>query len=150
MNSDLIESARKQLEDIVSFFGVNASVSASGEVDTIKLSVEVETGGHLIGHRGETLAALQHIMNMIIRRQTDERIYVHVDVGGYREARLSKLEEQAREAAEKAKSEDTEVALPMMTAAERRHIHSVLTDIEGVSSESRGEGNRRRLIVKPS
>ena len=150
MGDELIETARKKLEDIVSFFGVKADVTASGAEDTIKLAVEVESGGHLIGHRGETLAAIQHIMNMIVRRETTERVYVHVDVGGYREARLAKLEEQAKEAADKAKSESTEVVLPMMSPAERRHIHSMLTDIEGVSSESRGEGNRRRLVVKPS
>ena len=150
MNDELIESARQHLSDLLSFFEINADVRAELNEDTIKLSVETDTGGRLIGHRGETLAALQHIMNMMIRHQTTERVYVHVDIGGYRQARLEKLEEQAREAVEQVKTEGEEVTLPMMSPAERRHIHAMLTDVEGVTSESRGEGNRRRLVVKAS
>jgi spoIIIJ-associated protein len=73
-----------------------------------------------------------------------------VDVGGYREARLAKLEEQAQEAVSQVRSEGTEVPLPMMSAAERRHIHTVLAEAEGVVTESRGDGNRRRLVIKPA
>ncbi|HUC20209.1 MAG TPA: KH domain-containing protein, partial [Candidatus Polarisedimenticolaceae bacterium] len=127
MNDELIESARQHLSDLLSFFEINADVRAELNEDTIKLSVETDTGGRLIGHRGETLAALQHIMNMMIRHQTTERVYVHVDIGGYRQARLEKLEEQAREAVEQVKTEGEEVTLPMMSPAERRHIHAMLT-----------------------
>jgi spoIIIJ-associated protein len=150
MNQELIETARKYLTDLLSFFEVNADVEATNTEDTIALSVDTDAGGRLIGHRGETLAALQHIMNMMIRRQTDERIYVHVDIGGYRQARLEKLEEQAKEAAERVRSEGEEVTLGMMSAAERRHIHSMLGEEPGVQSESRGDGNRRRLVIKPA
>lgn len=150
MNEQLVESARKHLSDLLSFFEVNADVGADASGDTIKLTVETEDGGRLIGHRGETLGALQHIMNMILRRETQERIYVHVDIGGYVQARLKKLEEQAMEAVEQVRADGAEVTLPMMNAAERRHVHAMLTEVEGVTSESRGEGNRRRLVVKAS
>ncbi len=147
MNEELVESAKRQLSDLLSFFELNTAVDASSTEDTIMLSVDTDDGGRLIGHRGETLAALQHIMNMLVRRQTTERVYVHVDIGGYRQARLEKLEEQAREAADKVRAGGEGVALTMMSPSERRHIHAMLTEVEGVRSESRGEGNQRRLIV---
>ena len=148
MSPELVRLAQQRLEDVLSFFEVNAAVTSSHTEDTIQLAVDSEAGGRLIGHRGETLAAIQHIMNMIIRRQTDERIYVHVDIGGYRQARLEKLEEQARAAADRAKAEGVEVPLPMMSPAERRYIHATMGEVAGITTESRGEGNQRRLIVK--
>ena len=150
MTPELTEKARTYLQDLLSFFEVNAEVQATTTEDSIELTVDTDGGGRLIGHRGETLGAIQHIMNMMIRRQTDERVYVHVDIGGYRKARLAKLEEQATEAAGKVRADGEEVSLPMMNAAERRHIHSFVTDIDGVTTESRGEGSQRRLVVKPA
>lgn len=151
MSSGLADSAKRHLEDLLSFFEVNVPVEATQTDDTIELAVATEeSGGRLIGHRGETLAALQHILNMMIRRETDERVYVHVDIGGYREARLAKLEEQAREAVARVRSEGAEVPLPMMSAAERRHIHTVLGEVEGIVTESRGDGSRRRLVIIPA
>jgi spoIIIJ-associated protein len=142
--------AKQRLEDLLSFFEVNATVTAAPEDDSINLSVEAEGGGRLIGHRGETLAAIQHVLNMMVRRETDERIYVHVDIGGYRQARLAKLEEQAQEAITRVRAEGVEVPLPMMNAAERRHLHTVLGEEEGIIAESQGEGSRRRLVIRPA
>ncbi|HUC87322.1 MAG TPA: KH domain-containing protein [Candidatus Saccharimonadales bacterium] len=150
MNPALPDTAKQRLEDLLSFFGANVEVTATSSEDTIELSVNSEAGGRLIGHRGETLAAIQHVLNMMMRRETDERIYVHVDIGGYRQARLAKLEEQAQEAITRARAEGVEVPLPMMSAAERRHLHTVLGEIDGIVAESQGEGSRRRLVIKPA
>jgi len=149
---ELVQAAKHRLEDMLSFFEINAEVTATATAseDTIELAVASEGGGRLIGHRGEVLAAIQHLMNMMIRRDTLERVYVHVDIGGYREARLAKLEEQALAAAERVRTEGVEVPLPMMNAAERRHIHSAMGEVVGITTESRGEGSHRRLIVKPA
>ena len=149
MNQELVATAKKRLEDMLSFFEVNAKVEATSGEDTIELAVDAEAGGRLIGHRGEMLAAIQHMLNMMIRNETTDRVYVHVDIGGYRQARLEKLEEQARTAAQKVLDDNEEVILPMMNAAERRHIHGVLTGVNGIATESRGEGNRRRLVIRP-
>jgi spoIIIJ-associated protein len=147
---ELVQAAKHRLEDMLSFFEINAEVTATSSEDTIELAVTSEGGGRLIGHRGEVLAAIQHLMNMMIRRDTLERVYVHVDICGYREARLAKLEEQALAAAERARSEGVEVPLAMMNAAERRHVHSAMGGVAGITTESRGEGSNRRLIVKPA
>jgi spoIIIJ-associated protein len=144
----ITESAKKHLEDLLTFFGVNTSVDAHQQDDRIELFVDADDSGHLIGHRGETLSSLQHILNMIIRRETDERVYVHIDIGGYRKARLERLEARTHEVVTKVAGDGEEVMLPPMTPAERRHIHSLLSDHESVVTESRGEGTRRRLVIK--
>jgi spoIIIJ-associated protein len=150
MTPELADTAKRYLQDLLSFFEVNAEVEVEVSDDTIQLAVTSEAGGRLIGHRGETLAALQHVTNMMLRGQTTERVYVHVDIGGYRQARLEKLAEQAREAATKVRAEGVEVPLAMMSPAERRHIHAALTDEPGITTESRGEGSGRRLVIKPT
>jgi spoIIIJ-associated protein len=147
--ADVTESARKHFEDLLTFFGVNVEVTAERDEDTILLAADTDDGGQVIGHRGETLEALQYVVNMMIRRETDERVYVRLDVGGYRRGRLERLETQANDAARKVgDEEEDEITLPQMNAAERRHIHSLFTDHETVTTESRGEDKRRRLVVK--
>ncbi len=148
MNQELVDQAKKYLEDLLTFFGVNTTVEAHSEGDTIKLSVESDLSGRLIGHRGETLQSLQHIVNMMIRRATTERVYVHIDVGGYREARMERLGAKAEQIAERVVESGHEVILPPMNAAERRHIHALLSEREDVETESRGEGRQRRLVIK--
>lgn len=148
--STVRDSAKQHLEDLLTFFEVNTTVEASQEGDTILLSVDSDLSGHIIGHRGETLAALQHLVNMMVRKESDERVYVHVDVGGYRKARLERLEIKAKKIASQVRDQQREVILPPMTPAERRHVHSILSEVEGVVTESRGEGSRRRLVVRPA
>lgn len=148
MSQELIDKAKQNLEDLLTFFGVNTTVEAEGEDDTIKLSVESDLSGRLIGHRGETLASLQHLVNMMVRRQTTERVFVHIDVGGYREARLERLGAKAEQIAEKVAESGREVMLPPMNAAERRHVHSLLAERGDVETESRGEGRDRRLVIR--
>lgn len=142
------EFAKQRLEDLLTFFGVNTTVAVSVDNQTIELALDSDLSGALIGHRGETLAALQHMVNMLVRTQYPERWYVHVDIGGYRQARLERLEAKAVKIAERVVESGKEVILPPMNAAERRHVHSALSDNDAVETESRGDGSRRRLVIK--
>lgn len=142
------QRAQQHLEDLLTFFEVNTTVGVKQEGETILLTVDSDLSGQLIGHRGETLSALQHLVNMMVRKELDERVYVHVDVGGYRKARFERLEAKAKKLAERVLEDGQEVVLPPMSPAERRHIHSFLADFNGVTTESQGEGSRRRLVIK--
>jgi spoIIIJ-associated protein len=147
MATDIASIAKHRLEDLLAFFGANAQVQSEFDGETLKLSVDTEDTGRLIGHRGETLSALQHIMSMSLQGQNHERLYVHIDVGGYKQARAERLVERAREAAEKVAETGEEVVLPPMSPAERRLVHMELREAAGVATESRGEGPRRRLVI---
>jgi spoIIIJ-associated protein len=146
--SDLTSTAQQKLEDLLAFFGFNTTVTATRDDTTLDLAVDTEDSGRLIGHRGETLEALQHVMNMIMKRETTERIYVHIDVAGYKKARADRMVAKAKEIALQVKDSGREVVLPPMSAAERRLVHMELRDMDGIETESQGEGSQRRLIVR--
>ncbi len=101
----------------------------------------------LIGRRGETLAALQLLMHLIISRQADTRDRVIVDVEGYRHRREENLRSMAHRIAEQVRSSGRAVMLEAMPPNERRIVHMALADFEDISTESEGEGDQRRVVV---
>lgn len=148
MNDDLLALAKVRLEDILSFFEINADVKVSEEDEQIKLSVDTDGGGRLIGRHGETLAALQHLLNALVRRQTTERVFVNLDVAGYKAAQAEKLAAKAKSLAEKAISTGQPQTMRPMTPAERRLVHMALADFSEIETESTGEDPYRRVVIK--
>jgi spoIIIJ-associated protein len=144
----ITRQAQQFLEDLLTFFGVNTQVEASEEDDTIQLLVNSDSGGKLIGHRGENLAAMQYLVNMMIRQLTTERIYVHIDVGGYKKARTERIVGRALEIARDVEETGQPQVLPPMNAGERRQVHMALAELPGVETESQGEGRGRRITIR--
>ena len=101
----------------------------------------------LIGRRGETLAALQLIVNMIVTKQAGHHERVIVDAEGYRQRREDNLRVMAERIAAQVRSTGTSVTLEAMSPNERRLIHMALADYSDISSESTGEGDQRRVVV---
>ena len=103
----------------------------------------------LIGQYGINLAALQHLLRIIIRKQARDRITFAVDVDNYRKNRLEYLKNIADNSTEKAKRENKLVVLEPMTPGDRRIIHIELAKDDEITSESIGEGETRRISIKP-
>ena len=101
----------------------------------------------LIGRRGETLAALQLLLHLVISRQADTRDRVIVDVEGYRQRREENLRSMAQRIAEQVRTSGRAVMLEAMPPNERRIVHMALADYEDISTESEGEGDQRRVVV---
>ncbi len=114
----------------------------------ITLSVATEASGRLIGHHGETLASIQHLLSMLARR-SGERRRIHVDIGCYKQAREYYLRQAAGQAATRVLETGREEELRPMNAAERRIVHQALVERGDVQTESRGEEPKRRIVVKP-
>ncbi|HSH31167.1 MAG TPA: R3H domain-containing nucleic acid-binding protein [Candidatus Saccharimonadales bacterium] len=148
MNDDLLALAKLRLEEILTFFGVNTGVKAQFTGETIELSVDADVTGRLIGHRGETLAALQQLLNAIVRGQTSERVFVSIDIAGYKKARANHLTDKVQLDAKKVLETGEPKYLRPMNAAERRIIHMALADMPEVVTESEGEGMGRRVVIK--
>lgn len=149
--SDTLEFAKLRLEELISFFGINVVVAADVSDDGIELNIgNTPASPRLIGHRGETLRALEYLINQIVKAHDGDSPRVLVDIAGYKEARRLSLEELAREIAERVKSSGTEEELKPMNPADRRVIHMALRDIDGVATESRGDGYDRRIVVVPA
>lgn len=148
MTESTLDLARRRLEELVSFFGVNAEVTVAETDDGIELELVADASGKLIGHRGENLRSIQYLVNLMVQRAGEKR-RVFVDIAGYKKARAYQLEKQAREAAERVAETGTEEELAPMNAAERRIVHMVLRDLPAVATESRGEEPRRYIAIVP-
>jgi spoIIIJ-associated protein len=149
--SDTLEFAKLRLEELVSFFGINVQVGADVTDDGIELSIDnTPASPRLIGHRGETLRAIEYLLGQMVKAHDADAPRVLVDIAGYKEQRRHSLEELAKEAAERVMAAGDEEELKPMNPAERRIVHMVLREIEGVDTESRGDGHDRRIVIKPS
>ncbi|MEP6710385.1 MAG: R3H domain-containing nucleic acid-binding protein [Candidatus Saccharibacteria bacterium] len=142
-----IDFAKKYLEDILSFFGVNVSVEASISDDLIELSVpSTESNSILIGRNAETLRAIQYTISTTLRNKDAALARVNVDIADYKKQRAEKLAETARGWIEQVrKTGDSYIA--DINAADRRVVHQVATEYEDIQTFSEGEGRERRLII---
>ncbi len=107
-----------------------------------------EDSGLLIGRRGQTLQALQFLVNLIVRKQF-EGVRVLLDVENYRQRRELQLREMATTIAKRVAETNRSITLEPMPPADRRIIHTSLTDHPGVSTESTGEGEGRKVTIMP-
>ena len=101
-----------------------------------------------MGAQGEVLDALQELTRLAVTRETGERSRLMLDVAGFRAAKRSAIEEQAREACERAKSSGEPVSMPPMTAFERKVVHDVVA-AAGLVSESDGAEPNRYVVIAP-
>lgn len=144
-----LDFARKFLEDLLSFFGLNTEVDAAREDDTIQLNVpSSEQNGFLIGQHGDNLRSLQHLTNMALKRSGSDNIAVVVDVAGYKAQRSERLSDHVRKLAADVAEHGGEKTLEPMSSYERRVVHKTVSEIDGVESESVGEGRDRRVVIK--
>ena len=126
---------------------VTTYVSEISDDCDVAFEIEGEDSGLLIGRRGETLQALQFLVNMVINKKMDRPAYITIDVEGYRERRQDALKDTAERAAESALSSGESQTLQPMNAADRRIIHITLVDHPDVDTQSRGHGDQRRVVV---
>ena len=146
-----IEDARKFLEDILSFFGLNATITASVEEDVIELSVpSTHLNGFLIGHHGETLRALQAMVSTMLKNKEAILNRVNIDIADYKQHRAEKLLEQLATWVEKVRETKEPYALQPMNPADRRTIHRGLEDYSDVTSHSEGEARDRHIVLELS
>ncbi|HOD35014.1 MAG TPA: RNA-binding cell elongation regulator Jag/EloR [Syntrophales bacterium] len=142
--------AQKLLEGILQRMGVNARVTIQEAPDATLLVVEGNDNGLLIGKRGQTLDALQHLVNKAVNRQEKDRKQIVIDTEDYRRKREESLVALAEKLARKAKRTRKAVTLSNMNARERRIIHLALQGDESLTTKSRGEGSHRKIIIQPS
>lgn len=145
------EFAQNYLEDLLSFFGLNTKVDVSQDEHTVELQVPSSSAnGFLIGQHGENLRSLQHLTNMALKRGGYEDTAVVIDVAGYKKQRNERLSEHIRKIGEEVKESGEARTLEPMSAYERRVVHQAVSEIDGVSSSSTGEGRDRRVVIEPS
>ncbi len=148
MNKDeSIRFAQKYLEDLLSFFGANITVSSTCDEDVIELSVPSnELNSLLIGRNAETLRSLQYIISTILRNKDAAISRVNIDIADYKKQRAERLAQQAKEWIEEVRrSGDSKVV--SLNAADRRIVHQVATEYSDIRTFSEGEGYDRKLTI---
>ncbi len=143
--------AKKYLEDLLSFFGLNTDVYATNSDDeVIELDVpSTHLNGFLIGQRGETMRALQFMVSNALKNNGHEISRVNVDIADYKKGRAQRLENTAQDWVKNVKESGKEMHLKPMNAADRRTIHK-MADEAGLTTESTGEGLERHVVLKPA
>jgi spoIIIJ-associated protein len=141
--------AQEILETLLRQMDIRARVSTRTIGNPIVLDVETENGGLLIGRRGDTLSALQYIVNVLVGKRTRRWTKVVVDVERWRERREETLRALAQRQAERVRQQRRPIALDPMPANERRIIHLALQSHRDVDTHSEGEEPNRRLIITP-
>lgn len=157
MEEDKKQAAVKIIEDLVSQMGFSATIELSdqeaGNETNEDLVFNLKTSDDsniLIGQYGINLLALQHIARLVVRKKTDDKINFVLDVNSYRQNKNQSLIDLARLTAEQAISEKRSIVMKPMTAYERRIVHIELTKDSRVATESIGENENRKIVVKPS
>jgi spoIIIJ-associated protein len=136
------------LQHILRYMNIHAAVQVrSTSPLTINIHGMNENLGLLIGRRGETLAALQLLVNLIVSHRTKHRLRIMVDAENYRQRREENLHSLALRVAQQVRSYRRSIALEAMPPYERRIVHIALSDSKDISTESIGEGEERRVVI---
>lgn len=147
---DIARQASDIMRTILRHMGLPAQVEVT-ENDPLTINVRVggntETQAVLIGRRGETLAAMQLIVNLMLNRKAKDRYHVVVDVENYRHRRDDNLRSLAMRVAEQVQRSQRSMTLEPMTPYERRIVHLTLQESPYVQTQSAGEGEQRRVVI---
>lgn len=142
--------AKDHLRAILDLIGIKAHIETLNRSRGLTLNILAgEDGALVIGKNGQTLDALQHLVNRMVVRGAREYTAVLIDSESYRDKRMSKLEDLAKRMAQKAVRTKQEVVLEPMSAGDRKIIHLTLKDMRGVHTISRGFEAERRVAICP-
>ena len=151
---DLLEKMNVEVkdafvEDIENELKVENKNGKGGEDEQVLVGVEVENPAILIGFKGRTLMQLQFIVSLMVKKVLDKWVRVLLDINGYRGEQKARLEEKTKEAIGRAVESGGAVRMPNMSSFERRICHMAVAEVDGVASESEGEGWNRHVVIRP-
>lgn len=153
MNSSMEEAivyAKKYLEDLLSFFGLNTDVYATSDDEVIQLNVpSTHLNGFLIGQHGDNMRSLQYLTSTALKNNSYEHNRVNVDIAEYKKQRAERLRERAEVWAKQVRDSGRSMDLEPMNAADRRVVHQLAAEY-GLTSESAGDGRDRHIVLKPA
>jgi spoIIIJ-associated protein len=146
---DAKDIGKEALQHIVDFITQDATISIREESNRIFFNVNGGNSAVLIGKRGQTLDAIQYLVDKIVNNKRKERVAVQVDVEGYMEKRRVNLEKAAARLAEKVKRTGKPATLGQMNSHDRRIVHIALKNDGMVRTQSMGQGIVRKLVIFP-
>jgi spoIIIJ-associated protein len=145
-----LETAQSVLTEMLRLMGLDATVEIVSGGETARLNVRGDDLGALIGRRGEKLASLQHIVNLIVGRREGQHHRIAIDVENYRGRREEQLRDVADRAAKRVIQTGKIIQLEAMPAIERRVVHMALLENPRIRTQSVGVEPNRRIVVLPA
>lgn len=146
----ITDSIKEQSEQLLSLIGIQAEVSVELSEEVYFVQLNTQDTGVLIGYHGQNMASLQTILSQLIFKKHGEWVKLSININDYWQKRQEQLEMIAKNASNEVVVSKSSYTLPYLNAKERRHIHMLLDGVEGISTESVGEGRERRLVVFPA
>ncbi len=147
---EIVVETEGRITALLDAMGFDARVEVYDAGGFVAVDVATEDTALFIGQKGETIDALQYLVNASINRTKTSRVRIVLDAEGYRQRRVEALQGMAHRTARKALREARPVELPPMNPAERRVVHLFLRDNPSVMTESEGVGDSRRVRVSPA
>lgn len=139
--------AKQYVEDLLTFFGINVSVTAECEDDVIEVSVpSTSFNSLLIGRSAETLRSIQYLVSTVLRNNGATISKVNVDIAGYKKQRAERIAKQAREWIEEVRRSGSS-HVERLNAADRRIVHNVAAEYSDIRTFSEGEGRDRSITI---
>jgi spoIIIJ-associated protein len=148
---EAVPVVRTFLETVLGLLGVDVEVDIDIEEDGLHcdLNCSPDDGGLLIGRHGATLDALQYLTLRVLQAEGHGRMRITLDVAGYRTRREKTLQQLAEGVASKVLDSRRSYHFEPMSAMERRVVHMAIAEIDGLDTESEGEGRQRHVVVFP-
>lgn len=115
---------------------------------SVQIDLIIEKPQMLIGNRGTILMEIQHLLKAILKRRIDEDFYIDLDINDYKKKKNEYIRQLSESSAEEVALSKREKILPSMLAYERRIVHLALADRQDIATESIGEGQQRRVIIR--
>lgn len=137
------------IKEVADAMGISVKLEVEESDEIVKINFNGDDLGILIGRRGDTLDALQYLVNLVANRKEENRVRMVLDVEGYRRRREQTLQNLAVKLADKVRRRGQEVVLEPMNPHERRIIHTTLQNNRFVYTTSQGEEPFRKIIIAP-
>jgi len=150
VTQELVDETEERVGSLLQAMGFVARVDVYDAGGFVAADVAPDNTALFIGQKGETIDALQYLINAGINKNRTARARIVLDAEGYRQRRVEALQGMAHRTARKVVREGSTVELPPMNPAERRVVHLFLRDNPDVSTESEGIGESRRVVVSPT
>ncbi len=147
---EAVDETEERAIALLAAMGFDARVEVYDAGGFVAVDVSTDDTALFIGQKGETIDALQYLINASVNRTRTSRVRIVLDAEGYRQRRVEALQGMAHRSARRALREARPIELPPMNPAERRVVHLFLRDNPRVTTESEGAGDSRRVLISPA
>jgi spoIIIJ-associated protein len=151
LNKNDLGTVEKEIEEFFKKMGFEVEIEFLKETDgTLPVNLKCQEPQILIGENGQTLAEIQHLLKIILKKKIIEPFFIDIDISDYKKKKKEYLREMAKNIADEVSLSKIEKSLPPMSAYERRVVHMELAERKDIITESVGLEPDRKIIIKPN